>query len=377
MKRNLGVRQTCMALGLLVVGGLPGCGDSDGDAAGDGGAQADAMAGTAQGLIRGRVTGVDGAPLGDLEVKAAGATTRTSADGHFELEVKDASPEVRVTVESLEYSGAELPVRLEKDAAANVEIAVKPRRKLMLADAAEGGRVTGDADGFALELPKQALQTRDGKAVSGEVEVRYALINRSGDVTAAPGRMEDNGGGLDGYGMAEVRFYQDGERLRLAEEMTLEVPMHAGHELSEGDRVDLYELGDSDLRWRRGTRGMVRGDKVVIETRRDEWVGAARQLPVDSCVRGRLGTELETSVRHTTIRAARERGLSMVQAETANDGSFCLPVTPNDDWQVSTFYDDGRGAYGLDVPVNSADATGMCGGDTGCKDVGDVQLGML
>jgi hypothetical protein len=367
---------TWLVVAALLGSGLTGCFDHDG-ADTDADAGLDEVQGSAEALIRGRVTDVSGKPLAGVEVGAEGKRTHTDEQGRFELKVASEG-EVRVSVESDKFSGAELPVSAKKSAVANLEVAVKERSSLKLPDAEKGGRVEA-ADGFALSLPSDALLDADNKRVQGDVEVRYALIKTPDEITAAPGRMQsDDNEGLDGFGMAEVRFYKNGKRLQLAKEMQVEVPLHKEHKLPSGQEVDLYELGKKDLRWKQAARGKVEGDKVIVRTQRDEWLGAADKLPVDSCVKGRLGLDSTTkrAVANTTLRAARGRGLSLVQAETGEDGSFCLPVTPDDDWRVSTFYEADGEAFGIEVEVKSSDATGMCGGD-GCKDVGDVALPAL
>jgi hypothetical protein len=245
---------------------------------------------------------------------------------------------------------------------------------LKVLDAAAGGRAEGD-DGFALQLPGDALRDESGAPVQGEVEVRYATISQPREVTAAPGRMQANDGkSLDGFGMAEVSFYQRGKRVKLMKDMQVELPMYEGHGLADGAEVDLYQLGAQELRWSQNARGRVKANRVVLSASRDEWIGAAKALPAASCVKGRLGVPGDRRVANTTLRAARGRGLSLVQAETNADGSFCLPVTADDDWRVSTFFADGEESFGLEVELRSDVASGMCGG-SGCKDVGDVTLG--
>jgi Carboxypeptidase regulatory-like domain len=327
--------------------------------------------------IRGRVTDLGGSPLAGVEVVAAGVKVKTDANGRFELGVA-AEKEVRVAVESERYSASALPVTVSKEAAANIELTVKSRSVAMLPDAEKGGRIEG-SDGFAVELPEGALRDASGMPVKGEVELRYALVTSADDVTAAPGRMQaSDKKGLEGFGMAEVRFYKRGERLTLGKEMTVEVPLHRDHQLKDGDTVDLFEHGREDLRWQASQRASVQGNKAVLRSSRDEWLGAAREQPTDSCVSGRLsaGEDGSAQVANTTIRAARERGLSLIQVETAADGSFCVPVTPDDDWRVSTYFDDGAEAFGLEVALDSAQAAGMCGG-SGCKQLGNVALPRL
>ena len=67
----------------------------------------------------------------------------------------------------------------------------------------------------------------------------------------------------------------------------------------------------------------------------------------------------------------------MIQAQTGANGEFCLAVTPDDDWSVSSFHDDGADTGGFAVELDSRDAVGMCGGDSGCKDVGEVAIPIL
>jgi Carboxypeptidase regulatory-like domain len=327
--------------------------------------------------IRGRVTDLGGGPLAGVEVIAAGMKVKTDASGRFELGVAG-EKEVRVAVESDRYSASALPVTVRKDAVANIELTVKSRSVAMLADAEKGGRIEG-SDGFAVELPEGALRDASGLPVKGEVELRYALVTSADDVTAAPGRMQaSDKKGLEGFGMAEVRFYKAGQRLTLGKEMKVEVPLHRDHQLQDGELVELFEHGREDLRWQASKRASVQGNKAVLRSAKDEWLGAAREQPTDSCVSGRLsaGEDGSARVANTTIRAARERGLSLIQVETAADGSFCVPVTPDDDWRVSTYFDDGAEAFGLEVALDSAAAAGMCGG-SGCKQLGDVALPRL
>lgn len=369
--------------GLALLGALAlGCGDDPASPAVDpDGGPEEGDTSSEQAVIKGRVTDVTGAPLKDVDVVAAGGTKgRTDERGRFQVTVA-AKGDTRIAVESEKYSGAALSVRADKEASAQVELSVKSRSTLMLVDAEKGGRVQDD-DGFAVELPAGGLKDSADKPVTGAVEVRYATIKNASDVSAAPGRMQTSTEkGLDGYGFVEVRFYKDGQRVILAKQMRVEIPLQAGSELKEGQQVDLYGLGKGDGRWKATSKAQVSANKVVVDTMQDDWLGAAQETPVDSCVNGRLGImpkgALQSAmVANTTLRAARARGLSLVQAESGEDGSFCLPVSPNDDWHVTTFYDDGKESYELAVDLRSSDAAGMCGG-TGCKSVGDVALPSL
>lgn len=357
----------------------PAEGPQDGGTA-DGAMSSDDAAMSLGAFVRGRVTDAEGKPVADVEVRADKSTGRTDSSGRFELRVDDTDDgkEVGVSVEGEKYSNGTVPVRIEKGGAdANVELTVKERKMVMLEDSKVGGRIEGD-DGFAMDVPEDALKTREGDVVVGPVEVRYALVSVPDDVVAAPGRMQSlDQRGLDGYGMVEVSFFQNGERLVLEKTATYEIPLVADSGLDEGKEVDGYQLTAEDKRWEKGSTATVKSGKLVVKSDRDGWVGAAKELPTDSCVAGRLKSSADTAAPNTTIRAARARGLSLVQADTAADGSFCLPVTPNDDWAVSAYFADSKAnSLGIQVSVNSADATGMCGG-SGCKQVGDVELPVL
>lgn len=132
-----------------------------------------------------------------------------------------------------------------------------------------------------------------------------------------------------------------------------------------------------EVRWVPHARARVQTSKLIVRTAQDEWIGAATALPATSCMKGKLAVASGSRVANTTIRATRVRGLSLIQAETSDDGSFCLPVTPDDDWSVSTFFADGQSSFGLQVDLRSDQAAGMCGGDTGCKNLGEVSLPKL
>ncbi|MFT3927506.1 MAG: hypothetical protein QM778_33545 [Myxococcales bacterium] len=366
---------------LAVLAGMPlGCADADSSAPADADESLDSGSFSEVAAIKGRVTDVTGIPLKDVEVTASGSKGRTDEQGRFEIMVP-ASKETRLSVESDKYSGAALAVKPQKDVGAQVELSVKERSSVTLSAAEKGGRVEG-TDGFALELPAGGLKDASEKAVSGAVEVRYAIVKRASDVSAAPGRMEtDNQKGLDGYGIVEVRFYKDGQRVTPIKEMRVEVPLHDEHGLAEGQEVELYGLGKSDTQWKATAKAKVQANKVVVSTMRDDWLGAAQETPVSSCVSGTLGVAApgggeNSKLKNTAVRAARARGLSLVQAQTADDGSFCLPVSPDDDWHVTTYYDDSAQSYGLAVDLNSSNAAGMCGG-SGCKNLGEVPLPAL
>ena len=199
------------------------------------------------------------------------------------------------------------------------------------------------------------------------------MISHPDEIAAAPGRMQaSDQRGIEGYGMVDLGFYQHGQRLALARQMQVEFPLYEGHALAEDQEVEAFQMSAQDARWAEGPRARVRTGKLVVNTQQDEWIAAATALPTTGCVKGHLSAGGEQAA-NTTIRAARGRGLSMIQAETAADGSFCLPVTQDDDWRVSSFFSNGRRSFGLRLNLRSDQAAGMCGG-LGCKDVGAVAL---
>jgi hypothetical protein len=354
------------------------CGDSPSNA-GDGDGDGDADAGTPDaGLperrVRGRVTDVTGKAVADVPVVVEGEMVQTDAEGRFDVKVRTDEAEVQVAVDSKSYSSGTMPVKVAGGADSHVEVSVKSRQSVMATVASDG--VSAEKDGVIVKVPADGLRTKSGEEVSGEVEVAVTVVKDPADVTAAPGRLEsDDRQSLEGYGFAEVRFFQNDAELVLTKVAHFEIPLSAEIATENGEKVVAYGLGTSDKRWKSAGEATVMDGKLVIETDQAAWLGGARALPIDSCVSGRLLAGGSAAL-NTTIRAARGRGLSLVQADTGTDGSFCVPVTPNDDWQVSTYYDDGAAGLGLSIPLNSSDATGMCGGD-GCKQVGDVDLPAL
>jgi hypothetical protein len=358
---------------LLAAGALGGCGDDGGNGGGDGDGEVDAGQ-TLGPSVHGRVTDVTGKPVTDVPVVVDGTMVQTDAEGRFDVKVRDDADEVQVAVDSKAYSSGTVPVKVETGADSHVEVSVKARDSVSVEVAADG--ITAEKDGLLVKVPADGLRTKGGEPVTGEVEVAYTIVKDPGDVTAAPGRLEsDDRVSLEGYGFAEVRFFQGDSELVLTKMAHFEIPMSAEVATENGQKLTSYGLGTGDKRWKSAGEATVQDGKLVLDTDQAAWLGAARALPVDSCVSGRLLAGGSAAL-HTTIRAARARGLSLVQADTTADGSFCVPVTPNDDWQVSTYYDDGADGLGLSIPLNSSDATGMCGGD-GCKKVGDVELPAL
>jgi hypothetical protein len=342
-----------------------GCGDDGGGGADEGG-----------GRVRGRVTDVLGKPVADVAVVVGDQTVLTDAEGRFDTKVRaDAGGEVQVAVEAKSYSSGAAPVKVTDGAESHVEVSVKKRDSVMATVAADGITAEGK-DGFVAKVPADGLRTKSGEPVTGSVEVAYAVVKDPADVTAAPGRLEsEDQKSLEGYGIAEVVFYQGDEQLVLGKSAHFEIPMSVEIATENGQKVPAYGMAGGDKRWRSGGEATVQDGKLVIDTDRASWIGAARELPVDSCVAGKLLTGSGAAAA-TTIRAARGRGLSLVQADTGSDGSFCLPVTPDDSWSVSTYYDDGKEGLGLRVEVVSEDAAGMCG-DSTCKQVGDIVLPAL
>jgi hypothetical protein len=365
----LKVRQAALCVALFA-----GCGnesikmdDADRDAA------VDASAGVG-GRVHGRVTDVDGKPVANAAVRVGKQSGTTDKAGRFSFDV-EGEGELQVAVDSKKYSSGAGPVQVKNGGDTHVELAVKTRTSVMASVAADG--VTAAKDGVTVKVPKGGLVTKNGEPAVGMVEVAYTVVNEPKHITAAPGRMETEAkGALEGYGMVELRFFQGDDELVLSKMATIEVPLGAMAAVDSGKKVAGYKLGTEDARWKSASEVTVQNGKLLLSTASAGWIGAARALPVDSCVSGRLKAK-GAGAANTSIRAARARGLSLVQADTGDDGSFCLPVTPDDDWSVSTYFDDGSATgLGLTVDVVSSDAVGMCGGD-GCKKVGDVDLPVL
>lgn len=346
---------------------------SDDDGSVDDAAADDAAAGAMpKAQVRGRVTDDKGMPLVGVPVVVGDQEVQTDDKGGFSAVTGDIKGgEVRVAVRSDKYSSAVMPVSAGDDAA-SVEVAVVEKKTLMVAEAMTGGRVEDDS-GFAVNLAEASLRKKNGEVVAGPVEIRFAVVDEPEKVTAAPGRMQrEDKTGLEGSGIVEVTFFQDGEELTLAEPADIEIPLVDDHGLQDGDEVEMFALGKDDSRWKPAPRAMAQGNKVVVRTDKTDWLGAASPLPDTSCVSGSL-TFKQRPAPATAVRAARKRGLSLIQAQTLPDGSFCLAVTPDDDWAVSAFIDDGEQAGGFAVDLDSRDAVGMCGG-SGCKDVGEVAI---
>lgn len=204
------------------------------------------------GTIRGRV--VDAAAPGHPGI--AGATVRTGdlvvsadADGRFELRGVP-SGTVSVYAESPVTTTGHRRVESAGGVDLDLTLYVLPTQITRLDDAAVGGRVE-PGDGLVIDFPPGVVVDEAGSPVTGEVTIRYALLDDPIDFAAAPGEMQAAVGGklvqLTSGGMLFAELSQDEVALNLGAPVDLRFPAAAG--IADAPGYLLYSMDETAGAW--------------------------------------------------------------------------------------------------------------------------------
>jgi hypothetical protein len=342
-------------------------GDGDGDAGGDG--DGDGEVGT----VQGRVVFANGEAVGQVEVAIGDKTYQTDSRGVF-VASDVAKGTAQVKVQSDSTSDAQVTVAVEPDKSAQVDLAVLPLTTVEVAESDKAGTVTG-TDGVIVVMEDKSLQTKDGADTTGVAEVRYGRVSASSDVKAAPGGlkalMADQPVQLETFGMVDLRFYQAGEKLKLAKAVDVTLPL-GPNTFVNGDMIDVFSFDESDGYWKPEGKAMVENGTAKLKVPHLSWWCVGAPIAGTSCLSGKVATMDEPPVPLSGI-AVSAVGVNYWGSSIAysgDDGTFCLDVKEGSTSTVSAFGSNGVSylEFKQDVAAGSA---GMCGGE-GCSDIGTL-----
>lgn len=339
-------------------------------ACGDSNKRASSASGASLGLVVGRVRNEDGSPLAKVDVRAGERSVQTDDDGSFEIEVA-AGDAQRVAVDSKEFAGGEVVLKLGKGASASVELSVIQVRTLKVDDAEAGGRFEDD-DGFAIKLPKDGLRHSDGSVVKGQAEIRYATVRDPRAMRAPPelrGMRKGEAVRLSSKGIVDVRFYKGDSRLAFEGDAELEVPLPKNNQAADGDRITLFHYDEKQHRFEEEGEATVRDGKWKATVTKFSWWTAADVVEEVSCVAGDLRSPEDMPASYTLVTAVGLDDLWLSSSVVDDDGHFCVEVPAQANVALSAFFKDGDARASWTAETSGADAAGACG-SSDCVDLG-------
>lgn len=331
------------------------------------------------GNIQGRIERVDGTAVTDVVVVAGNVATRTDNRGIFTLEDVPEG-EVDLYVRSSDYSEGHAKVALSARETVSTRLKVMPLQLVVLTDAEAGGTVQG-GDGVAVTLPGGALRDKDGNAVTGAVDVKYALVNDVDALAAAPGGMMALGNGreserLESFGMVDIDIRKDGEELTLDGVAEIRFPLAPQNPFAEGESLPLYGFDQAVGAWVMEGQAAVQGGAVVAQVGRSSWWNCAQPLANKSCFVGEVQTETGTPVARMGLSVTGVDYLTNSSATTDADGAFCVDVKLASTNRLTAFGGGSGAFFGLDLTAQAGTEATTCGLG-GCVDLGVVTADRL
>jgi len=339
----------------------------------------DAGPGAKKTIVKGRVASPEGRTVGGIEVQIGEKKVLTDNRGIFEAE--DLPPgKTQVSVKDKEHSAAQVTVDVKDQASHQVSLTVIEYAKAELADAEAGGTVS--AEGMKVMLPPMSLKSKEGVAVKGKVEARYAIVNESGMLPASPGgmqaEMDKQTVDLESFGMIDIAFFQNDEKLVFEGEAELEFPLGVNSK-ADGAEVDISSFDAEAGKWKQEGKGTVdksAGGNGVAKTKvkHFSWWSATAPLTDQTCVKGTLLTSTGTPIANMQLQITGVDYLTSLSATTSTEGTFCSTAKLGSTNRITAFGGDGTSYFewaSVDVLANNTPA--MCGAtpDT-CLDIGTV-----
>ena len=383
------------ALGLSCVWGC-GSGDGKRGAAGDGGTGddggtvvrdagsvdagqdggGDASQAVSESAVVGRILDVSGRELGGIAVEVGGRKVRTDNRGVFRVADLPKGKH-QVAVVDPQHTGAQVSVDVAQKETAQVSLRVMKLKSVALADAEMGGTIA--QDDVEVTVPAGGLKTKEGAAVTGKVEARYAVVNTVDTVAAAPGGMkgelDSEDVDLESFGMVDMRFYQGDEELALADSADLVFPL-GPNSFAQDEEIDMWSFNKSQGKWQREGKGRVDrtsgNGRVRVKASHFSWWNADQPLADKSCLRGQLLTEEGDPVTNMRIDVTGVDYLTNLSATTGSDGSFCVTVKRGSTNRLTAFGTDGSAYFEWDTPAAVAGSEATTCDLGGCTDVGTV-----
>ncbi len=211
-------------------------------------------------VIVGRViSGPESAPVAGATVHVSGGSSATTdADGWFTVDNVTGRGPVVLIAEHAGLAESIKQVSLDSDGFTFLTIEMAPARASAQFDAAAGGEVT-DGHGARAVFAPHGLATRDGRVVTGPVEVSLAPLDLGADSQRAAFPGEFSGRRADGStrllsGLAPMAVVakQGNDSLTIASgrTATISLPISAGGVANAPASVPMWTLDPSSGQWR-------------------------------------------------------------------------------------------------------------------------------
>jgi DNA-directed RNA polymerase specialized sigma24 family protein len=262
--------------------------------------------------LQGWVTTTTGSSIAGAIVSAAGATALTDQDGAFAIP-HVVPRDVQVTVRAPGLSTAEARI----DPRRPVTLPLLPVTDRGSIDAATGGTVA-DKKGFSLVVPPDSFP-----GTTGPIDVEWILLRDAGSLGAAPAPLATADDPLESFGMVEVRFAQNGERVEFHGTADLTWPLAAHAPFRDGELAGLYSYDRDTGVWKAAGEGKVSKGRVHAQVTHFSWWSCDRPIVERGCIAGRFDGPLSS-----TIYLEGDDYLARVATAPRQDGEFCVDAMP-------------------------------------------------
>ncbi len=209
--------------------------------------------------IEGIITGANGIPIQNVEIKAGSVTTTTDANGHFLANnAVFNTAEIFVTATKSGYFTGSRTLFVKSGSNNFLKIQLLPRTETAALNAASGGNViVGNAN---INFPANAFATTDGNAYTGTVSVKAAYLDPLHPATRLqmPGALRgiNTSGNLQGlktFGMMKVELETPtGQKLQLktGSSAQLKFPIPASMMAQANSTIPLWYFDEGTGLWK-------------------------------------------------------------------------------------------------------------------------------
>jgi hypothetical protein len=351
----------------------------------DDGADADATPDAPR--IAGRVVDPNGTAIAGVAIVIDGETRATTdASGAFDLEA-DAAQTIVLALEADGFVRGLERVTVSSTATA-LRVTMLPQAPAIPLDADAGGRVTGQR-GASMDAPPGAFVDRQGRAISGMVDVHLTPLNPSlrAELDAYPGdgRARTATGDtvqLETFGVVDVTVRQGDVDLTIAEGMgvSVEFPLPDPNPATPPATIPLWGFDEVAGVWtEEGT--------ATLDAERGVYVGTIGHLSPWNCDQALEATCLRGAVTDASgdgIEGAYviARGVDYIgdaSAVAGEGGEFCVPVRRDSRVEITAYLPGGEelarevdsGSEGTDLPPACDDPRCL---DAGTWQFNDVEI---
>ena len=319
--------------------------------------------------LTGRVSTTSGSPAPGVLLALDGRQVQTGPDGRFAFDELPFDVRLDLLARSDAYSTAHHRLLLRDRETRELEVRVLPAQVDVLPDPTVPSSLT-TKDGVVLELPASSLFRADGTPATGPVTVRTSLLQTREEVLAAPGglvaRVGDEEVYLESFGMAEVRFEQDGAELEFDGKARLTLPLSPTARFEHGESIPLWSFSEEEGVWLPEGEGIVLDGRFEAEVDHFTWWNP--DVPIEiTCLDGRVIDPFGEPVPEVILYSEGIDYLGTTSATAGPTGAFSLLVRGDSTVRIRGAASVGFGAVSVDL---TADTPPM--GSSGCIDLGTV-----